>query len=138
MKITLDTNVIISSSFWTGASDKILEKVENQEIELIISKEIIDELSQVLNYEEIKDKIKDKGLEIRRTVGKVSSISTIVVPLEKFDIIKEDADDNIILECAVEGKVDYIISQDKHLLNLGVFQGIKIVTPEEFLKLEFN
>lgn len=135
MKITIDTNVIISGSLWIGASDKILEKVENQEIELILSKEIINEFSQVLNYEEIKDKIRDKGLEIRRTVGKISSISKLVVPLEKFDIIKEDPDDNIILECAVEGKVDYIISQDKHLLKLKEFQGIKIISPENFLKI---
>ncbi|MEK6935154.1 MAG: putative toxin-antitoxin system toxin component, PIN family [Nanoarchaeota archaeon] len=135
MKITVDTNVLISSSFWKGASDKILERIENQEVELILSKEIIEEFSQVLDYEEIKDKIKDKGLEIRRTVEKIISISTIVQPLEKLDIVKEDSKDNIILECAFEGKVDYIISQDNHLLRLKEFRGIKIITPEIFLDI---
>ena len=41
MKITIDTNVLISGSLWTGASDKILEKIENKEIDLILSNDII-------------------------------------------------------------------------------------------------
>ena len=134
MKITVDTNVLISSTFWCGASDRIIEKVENKEIDLILSKEIIEEFVRVLGYEEIQQKIKDKNLEMRRTVEKIVSISIIIVPLQKLDVIKEDLDDNKIIECAVEGDVDYIVSQDNHLLNLKEFKGIKIVTPEEFLK----
>jgi uncharacterized protein len=135
MKITIDTNVLISGSLWKGASDKILEKVENKEIELILSKDIIEEFSEVLNYDEIKNKIRDKGLEIRRTVEKIVSISNTIEPLEKLNIITEDSDDNRILECAVEGKADFIITQDNHLLKLREFQGTKIITPEEFLTL---
>ena len=50
-------------------------------------------------------------------------------------LIKDDEDDNKILECAVEGGVDYIVSQDRHLLNIGEFEGIKIVSPEKFIQL---
>ncbi len=135
MKITIDTNVLISGSLWTGASAKILERVENKEIELILSKDIIEELSKVLNYDEIKSKIKDKNLEIRRSVEKIISISTIIEPLEELNIVKEDPDDNKILECAFEGKVDFIITKDNHLLKINEFQGIKIITPEDFLKI---
>jgi len=133
MKIVVDTNVLISATFWAGDSDRILEKAENKEIELVLSKEIIEEFVRVLGYEEIQQKIKDKNLEMRRTAEKIVSVSTIVVPLQKLDVIKEDSDDNKILECAVEGNADYIVSQDNHLLNLKEFRGIKIVTPEEFL-----
>lgn len=135
MKITTDTNVLISSTFWYGDSNRILEKVENNEVELILSKEIIKEFSEVLNYKEIKDKIKNKNLEINRTKEKIISLSTLVEPKLKFNEIKDDPDDNIILECAVEGNVDFIISQDKHLLKLKGFKEIKIITPEEFLKI---
>ena len=135
MKITADTNILISAIFWLGKSNEIIKKVENKEIELILSIEIINELTKVLDYEEIKNKIRDKGLEIRRTVEKIISISTIVEPLAKIEIIKEDIEDNIILECAKEGNADYIISQDKHLLKLRQFENIKIITPEEFLRL---
>ncbi len=133
MKITADTNILISSTFWEGDSDKILEKVENKEIELVLSKEIIEEFSEVLKYDEIQDKIKDKNLEMKRTVEKITFLSTIVEPKEKLDVVKEDIDDNKILECAIEGNVDYIISNDKHLLKIKEFRGIKIIKPEEFL-----
>lgn len=133
MKITVDTNVLISATFWHGASDKIIERVENKKIELVISREIIGEFKKVLGYKEIRDKIKDKNLEMKRSVEKIISISTVVKPKEKFKVVKEDPDDNKIIECAFSGKVHYIISQDRHLLDLKEFKGIKIITPKEFL-----
>lgn len=135
MRICVDTNVLVSSTFWYGDSFQIIKKVENKEFELIISKEIIEELSKVLDSKEIQDKIKDKNLEMKRTIEKIVSISIVVEPSKKFSVVKEDPDDNIILECAFEGKADFIVSQDNHLLKLNEFQGIRIVTPEEFLKL---
>jgi len=135
MKVTLDTNILISSTFWDGDSNKILNKVENNKIELILSEELIKEFTKVLNYEEIKNKIRDKSLEMNRTVEKIISLSKIVAPLTKFDIVSEDHDDNKIIECAVEGNVNYIITNDNHLLKLKEFQEIKIITPVEFLKI---
>lgn len=134
MKITVDTNILISSTFWNGDSDMILKKVEDKEIELVLSKDIIDEFIGVLDYKEIQDKIKNKNLEIRRTVEKIVSISTIVEPRQKFEVVKEDPKDNKIVECAFEGNVNYLVSQDNYLLKLKEFKGIKIITPEEFLK----
>ena len=61
--------------------------------------------------------------------------SIIVDPKEKIALVKDDPKDNIFIETAVAGNVDYIISQDNHLLNLKEFRGIKIITPEEFNKI---
>ena len=52
--------------------------------------------------------------------------------LKKLSIIKDDLDDNKVLECAKAGKVDFIVSNDKHLLKLKNFEKIKIVSPKEF------
>ena len=134
MKITADTNTLISATFWSGSSDKIISKAEIKEIELILSNDIIKEYGEVLDYEEIQDKIKDKKLEMKRTVGKIISVSKIVVPKEKLAIVKNDPDDNIILECAKAGNVDFIISNDKHLLKLKKFENIPILTPDEFVE----
>ena len=135
MRITLDTNVLISATFWCGDSNKIMDMVENNEVELILSKEILEEFSEVLDYKEIQEKIKLKNLEMKRTLGKVISISTIIDPAEKLNLIKEDPEDNKILECAKIGNVDFIVSNDKHLLKIKDFEGIKIVTPKEFISL---
>jgi len=135
MKVVADTNVLISATFWCGDSDEILSKAECGELVLVLSKEILKEYASVLQYKEIKDKIKAKNLETLRTIQKIISIATIVNPLCKLDVVKDDPDDNKIIECAIEGEVDYIITQDKHLLKLKRFENIDIVTPKEFLDL---
>src|SRR3989344_630847 len=132
MRITLDTNSLISATFWFWDSNKIIEKVENRELVLVLSLDIIKEFSRVLNYEEIQEKIKDKNLEMKYSVEKIISLSEMIEPKERLNIIQEDFSDNKILECAYEGKADYIITKDNHLLKLKEFKNIKIVTPEEF------
>jgi len=136
MRITVDTNILVSATFWKGSSDRIIQKAEKKEIELILSKEILEEYAGVLDYKEIKDKIKNKSLEMSRTVEKVTAISTIIAPKERFDIVKDDPDDNKILECAHAGNVKYIISNDKHLLKIKEFKGIKIISSDEFISIK--
>src|SRR3989338_5589119 len=132
MKITVDTNVLISATFWYGDSFRILERVENKEIELILSHEIIKEYEEVLAYNEIQEKIQAKQLTMKQTIQKIQTMATLVYPIEKVNVVKDDPDDNAILECALEGKVDFVITSDKHLLKLQEFKGMKILTPAEF------
>ena len=134
IRVTVDTNVLISATFWSGDSEKIIELVEKGEIELVLSVAILREYAEVLQYKEIQDKIRDKNLRIRRSIQKIASISICTYPKEKVHAIEEDTDDNRILECAIAGNVDYLITQDKHLLKLAEYQGIKIITPKELLK----
>ncbi len=134
MRVVLDTNVLISATFWNGDSNTILGLIEKKEIELIISKEILEEFIGVLGYKDIQEKIRNKNLEMNRTVEKVASISTIVEPSKRFKVIKEDYDDDKFLDCAFEGKAQFIITKDNHLLKLREFEGIRIITPTEFLK----
>jgi len=120
-KATLDTNILISALGWKGNPKQVFEKIVNREVELIISEVQFNELSEVLDYpkfqftEERKDRFKALILEV----------ATFVKPVEKIDVIKDDPDDNIILECAVTGSVDYIVSGDPDLLDLKEFRGDK-------------
>jgi len=136
MKITVDTNVLISATFWKGDSNVIIEKVENKKVELVLSRDIIKEFSEVLAYKEIQDKIKNKNLEMKRTAEKIEAISSIVELKQRFNIVKDDPDDNKVIECAKAGNVKFIISSDNHLLKIKEFEGIKIITPKEFLKIQ--
>jgi uncharacterized protein len=135
IRFTADTNVLISGSFWSGSSFKILEKADKKEIELVTSSGIIQEYSRVVNSDEIIEKIEDKSLILSNTVQRVILNSIIVEPREKIDAVKEDPDDNKILECAKAGQAEYIVTNDNHLLKLKEFEGIKIVKPEEFLRI---
>ena len=135
MRIVIDTNVFISATFWKGDSFTILKKVENKEIDLIVSQEIIKEYGNVLNYEEIQSKVKIKELEANFILGDLVAHSIIVAPQVRHNIVKADPDDDKFIDAAVESKADYLISQDKDLLDLKEFQGIKILKPADFLEL---
>jgi len=72
-------------------------------------------------------------VEALNAVGQIRSFSEIVRPKGPLAVIADDPD-NRVLECAVEVQADFIISGDKHLLNLKVYRGITIVRPSDFLK----
>ena len=59
--------------------------------------------------------------------------SQIVYPKKKLNVVKKDPKDNKILECALEAQASFIISGDKHLLEIKEYKGIKIISPKEFL-----
>lgn len=128
-KATLDTNILISALGWKGNPKQVFDKVINGEVELILSDEQFAELSEAIEYpkfaftKEQKDRFKALVLEV----------ATFVKPVEKIDAIKQDPDDNMHLEAAVAGNVEYIVSGDPDLLELKEFRGIKIVTAKKFL-----
>ena len=129
-KATLDTNILISALGWRGNPKKVFDKIIRGEVELVISDEQFSEFSGALEYpkfqftEEQKDRFK----------ALIFELATFVKPVEKIDVIKEDPDDNIILEAAVAGNVEYIVSGDPDLLELKEFRWIKIRTAREFLE----
>lgn len=133
-KVVLDTNTIISGILWDGNEGKVIEKAETHEIQLFISRKILEELQGVLKREKFSKKLQNKGQTIDKIVAKIALIATLIEPTQKINIIKENPDDNRILECAVSAKVNYIISGDSHLLNLKRYFGIDIMSASDFLK----
>jgi len=129
-KITLDTNVLISAFGWEGNPKRIFNEIINRNIELAFSSEQFDELSRTLDYPKFSFTEEQK----RRFKNLILEIAILVKSEEKIEVIKDDPDDNIILESALAGKVNYIITGDSHLLNLKEFKGIKIITVKEFLE----
>jgi uncharacterized protein len=130
MRAVMDTNVFVSGIFWKGNfCSQIIDKWKNKEIELVSSVDILDELVKTLR--DFKIQMSDEMIEDWRNLLIENSI--IVEPTIKLDVIKDDPDDNKFLEAGVTGKVDFIISQDKHLLKLKEYEGIKILTPEDVL-----
>lgn len=129
MKVVLDTNIIISALFWEGNEKKVLDKCRAKELEMITSPEILDEVDGVLEMKfEYPD---DKRVEFLRNLLRISKL---VFPDVEIDAVSDDTMDNRILECAVSGCADYIISGDHHLTDLGEYESIKILKASEFLK----
>lgn len=133
-KVVLDTNVLISSLLKPENKARDIYRLALRgEIELYTSAYLINELSRVLEY----PKFGFEKLQKEVFLKNLRRVATILVNSGlRINVIKEDPPDNKFLECAVEAKVDYLISGDnKHLLPLKNFQGIKIISPSEFLNL---
>ncbi|MBN1386003.1 putative toxin-antitoxin system toxin component, PIN family [Candidatus Woesearchaeota archaeon] len=120
------------SQAWTGDSFRILDLIDRKELKCILSMEIIKEYNRVMSSGEIIEKSRKNNLKISNIIRKVIMNSIIVEPKTRINIV-EDKDDNKFIEAAVEGKADYIISQDNHLLKIKEYRGIRIMTPREFL-----
>ena len=69
--------------------------------------------------------------EVAEILEKVLTFVTLVNPTKRVKVVKEDPDDDIIIECALESNSKYVITYDQHLLNLKEYQGIRIIRPEE-------
>ena len=128
MRIVLDTNFLVSATQWDySVSHKLLERMIRDNVDMFVSKEIIEEFAEVLKRDFLYSEEESKIL-----IELILQFLLLVSPSNKVDIIKEDPDDNKIIECALESRAGYIISYDKHLLKLKDYSGIKILTPEEF------
>ena len=135
MRVVLDTNIWLSGIFWQGNPYKIIKIGEQKKIEIIISRDIIEEILEVLNRDHRFQKlIADRKAAINDLIKTTLFISTLVEPKTKISFVEEDSDDNKILEAAMEGKADYIVSGDRHLLEIGKFNGIKIMKARSFLE----
>jgi hypothetical protein len=135
MKIVLDTNVWLSAIFWEGETYKLIKIIENKKMKIIITKKILFEITEVLNKESKFQKyIKNRKLAVEDLIRTILSISELVISKSKLNVIKEHPSDNKILESAIDGKVNYLISYDRHLLKLKRYKNIKILSPAELVK----
>lgn len=131
MRITVDTNILISALGWNGAEAAVIDMVLDSKLELCLSAEILSEFYRVVKY----PKLGFSDTEIDGFIGLILPKVLFVKPAMTIDIVVDDPDDNRIIECAIEGKSDFILSGDKHLLQLGEYNGLKILIASEFLKI---
>ena len=127
-KVVLDTNIFISALGWKGKPRQIFQKCINDELELVTSPQQISELVRVMGYPKFNFTQEEKDT----FVSIILEIARLVYITEKVKVIKEDPDDDIILETA---SVDYIVSGDPHLLKLKEFGKVKMITANEFLEI---
>ena len=132
VKVVLDTNTLISALGWKKGNPRIIfQHCLSEKNTLVESKDLIKEFLLVINRPKFDFISKEEKQEF---LIYLFQICDLVEPKNTIRIIKDDPADNIVLECAVEGKADFIVSGDKHLLKLKEFGGIKIVNSKEFLK----
>ena len=134
IKVVLDTNILVSGLISPkGAPAKLIELWQKRKYILVVSKETINELKKVLTYPRIAKNYHLNQAIINEYIKGLLIFAEVCRPTKKISLIKDDPDDNKFIEAAIAGKADFIISGDQHLLSLGKYQGIKIITPANFL-----
>lgn len=130
-KVVIDTNVVVSAFGWGGKPADIIRLITSGKVLNFTSIEMLAELKKVVGYSRLafSETLQAEIIEI------MFNASSIVERHELVNIIDDDTEDNKILECAISAGAEFVVSGDKHLLTLKSFEGIKIVTPEEFIKI---
>lgn len=129
IKAVLDTNVLISGILFGGNPRQIFELVIQGKIDAYISPAIFIEFKEVL----IRPKFGITHEKCFLITKEIENLFCFVFPQIRVDLIKDDPDDNIILECALAADVEYIITGDSHLLTLKSFEKIQIISPVMFI-----
>ena len=130
MKVVIDTNVFVSSYFG-GNPRKIIDLWKRGKISLCVSKNILDECIEMLQRIGLGD-----GREIEEFLSLFAKGFNILFTTKtpKINAVRDNPDDDKFIECAVALKAEAIITGDKALKAMNEYMGIKILTPQQFLK----
>lgn len=129
MKVVFDTNILVSTLvFPGGCADIALRRIIEGRDQLLISKTILDELLAILARKFSRD-----AEELAHVAVFLSDLSTVVKPRRKFAVLADEPD-NRVLECAVTGGADAIVTGDKVLLGLKTFRKIQLLSLRSYLE----
>ncbi len=142
MRAVLDTNVLVSAAIRKDGNPDQIVRLAGRKFELLTSKYILTEVTQVLARKHIQAKYlsylmaQDRRLleQNLRAIAKTVMVKAKTTTRLR-GAVPDDPEDEPVLACAVEGEANYLVTGDPHLLALQTFGGIKIVTPAQFLEV---
>jgi putative PIN family toxin of toxin-antitoxin system len=127
--VVFDTNILVSAVGWRGKPHRCLEPAGAGVVEGVTCQELLDELT-----EKLYAKLNFSHDQVIDTLADLLSFLRLVTIANTLKVVATDPDDDKVLECAVVGGATHIITGDRrHLLPLGNYQGIAIVTASDFL-----
>lgn len=135
LKIVLDTTNIVSAFFWEGNEAELFRKIEQGKAKLCITKEILNEIEEVIKRPKFDQVMHDAGLTPDQIIQKIIACSHLVVGPNLNIKACRDEKDNKFLECAENAKADYIVSGDEDLLSLKKYKEIPIIRTSKILEL---
>ena len=135
-KVVLDNHVLVSGLINPHSKPaKILNHLLKNRIRLSTTPSIIEEQKRILNYPKL---VKRHGLteeELEEFIAGLLVTTSLIEEETTVKIIKGSPWSNTYLSCALNGRADFIISEDERLLNLREYQGVQIISPGQFLDI---
>ena len=136
MRVVLEANVLMSVVLSPrGTPAEILNARRAQQFDLVISEAILAEIGRVFRYPKITKRPCWSEEQLQAFLDNLAHIAIMTPGILTLTVITEDPPDDWYLECAAEGEAAYIVSGDRLLLRLEIYQGIPILTPRAFLEV---
>jgi len=133
MRVVVDTNILVRAVIKpAGTVGPVLQRLRNSGYTLLYSEALLAELADVLNRPRIRHKYHLEDEDIATVLALILLRGEAVTPARRINACR-DAKDNYILEAAITGRADAIVSGDQDLLVLNPFEGIPIIGPSAFL-----
>lgn len=132
-KVVLDTNVYLSGIIFGGNCRHILDLAIEGKLNTFSSAAILLEIA-----EKLKNKFHWDKEQIVVTIKSIAKLGEVITVKKKLKVVKKDESDNKIIEAAVSAKADFIVTGDKHLLEIKKYQNTRIITPTHFLSVYFK
>ena len=127
-----DTNIFISGIFWRGLPRRAIHLAKQGRVEIVTCESLLDELRDVLTRPDKPFRLSAK--EAEKVINNVRSYVRLVTPTRKVDVCR-DPSDNLVIECALTGGAQYIVTGDLDLKVLRRYEEIEIVDVRTFLSL---
>jgi len=130
LTVVFDTNILFSATGWRGNPFQCVERARTGEVAAVSCPELMEELAEKLEL-----KLGFSPDQTAETLADYLSFVRLVDIPKTLDAVPRDAEDNAVLECAIEGGAEYVVTGDDDLLSLKTFRGIQIVRAREFLDI---
>ena len=129
MRLVLDTNTVVSGLIWGGVPGQLIDAAAAGTVQIISSVPLLGELHDVLFRKKFAAQLAEQGVDAADLFEGYAALVELVDPANIGPVILADPDDDIVLATAVAGNTAAIVSGDAHLLGIGEFRGMPIVTP---------
>jgi putative PIN family toxin of toxin-antitoxin system len=128
VKVVFDTNILVSALVFPGGrGEAALQRIIEGKDQLVISKPILDELLGILARKFSRD-----AEELAHVAVFLSDLALSVKPRRRLQVVKDERD-NRILECALAGRAETIVTGDHALLSVGEYSGVRIISLRDYL-----
>ena len=133
IRIVLDTNIVVSAFLWGGKPQQLIAQAIEKGVILVTTRDIFQEIEKTISKPKFDGQFRLIGKTRLEIAREYAALTTQVPPTAVLAGTVRDVKDEMILAAAIGGRADYIVSGDKDLTDLAAYEGIRILTPTQFL-----
>jgi len=135
--VVADTTVLVSAFLAPrGVASELLRRARRGTFEIVLAPAILEEMQdRLLHRRRIRRRYPYSDERVRRYQRLLQATTSVVAGLPSITGVVRDPNDDMVIACALAAAADYVVTRDKDLLSLGAHEGIRMVTPRQFLDL---